>query len=81
MTAEDLASASRLIDLLKAKGARSFKGFGIELELSPADAPAPVSPAVGPDASLCACGHRDYEHGGGLCLQGCEPTSCERKAT
>lgn len=77
MTPEDLASASRLIDLLKAKGARSFKGFGIELELAPAEPTAQKLPDAAPE-NLCACGHdRDTEHLNGLCIKaGCDPTTC-----
>lgn len=88
MTPDDISSASKLIDVLKAKGARSFKGFGIELELLPVEQKPEKAIAVGervdPNARRCACGHDlDTEHNGqGDCIAGgCDPTVCVKKAT
>lgn len=80
VTPEELASASQLLDLLRKKGARSFKGFGVELELGPIEAKEAATPAV-VDTARCSCGHMDYEHGAGLCLQGCDPLSCVKGKT
>ena len=83
MTAEELQSASQLLDLLRKKGARSFKGFGIELELAPAESkPEPIGDKADANAGRCACGHMDFEHQSGLCIAGgCSPELCAKKAT
>lgn len=81
MSPEDFKSAAALLDLLRKKGARTFEGFGIKLELAPLEAPQPVGgPPVNDE--LCACGHLIYEHQAGLCIAGgCDPTSCAKKET
>ncbi len=76
MTKEDFASASQLLDLLREKGAKSFEGFGIKLELSPIEA-SPAAPMKSKDADMCDCGHSLSGHVGGLCVLGpCEPSKC-----
>jgi hypothetical protein len=79
MTAEDFASASQLLDLLRQKGARTFKGFGIELELSPLPVKEEVTPeSKTVDGDKCsACGCASWNHGPSGCTT-CdhEPEAC-----
>jgi hypothetical protein len=83
LTAEDFKSASQLLDLLRSKGARSFKGFGIELELAPlvpqeAVVAATLKTAV--DETMCRCKHPTYQHGPEGCLYGCDAADCDKAA-
>lgn len=76
MTPEEIATISKLADMLKAKGVRVFRGAGIELEFE-----APAAPNVEPDAptadpDMCRCGHANHAHMNGLCVHGCEAEKC-----
>lgn len=69
-----------LIDALRGKGVRSYKGpfesGTIELELGPALVPDPPA-EKSVDVDLCKCGHHlVIEHTNGLCLNGCEVDVC-----
>jgi hypothetical protein len=80
MTAAERKDAETLIDMLKAKGVRTFKGFGIELELGP-----PVAEPMSEREMLKAfddgverckgCKHEMAEHVQGICLH-CPPEKC-----
>jgi hypothetical protein len=85
VTPDDFKSASDLLDLLRSKGARSFKGFGLELELSPLAPEAEKVTAAGPqpDVNVCACGHAKFNHGSMGCTEGpCDPVEdCKQTVT
>lgn len=81
---EYLSTLSGIIDLMRSKGVRSYKGmttldghtpFNLELELEPTIVDHPDAKPV-PDPDRCACGHMAHEHSNGLCLHGCEPEAC-----
>lgn len=76
MTPADLKSTGQLLDLLIAKGVRSFKGHGVELELFPPNQPEHAS-AKTDDIDRCRCGHEVVAHTGeGLCIHGCDVDKC-----
>lgn len=84
--AEYMATLSSILDLMRAKGVRSFKGmttldghtpFSLEIELEPTlDVSTGRSEKQEPDPDMCSCGHWLHEHQDGLCLHGCEPEAC-----
>lgn len=76
-----LVKLSNLIDLLREKRVRVYRGTetSTELELEPTviEHP-PEKPA--PDPDVCRCGHASHEHGpDGLCLRGCDVETCAPK--
>lgn len=87
-TDADLASLESLIDALRAKGVKTFQGFGVTVELFPS---APKADDVKPGdmekalkelsatAPMCRCGHEEFAHNNGQCLAGCPAESCAPK--
>jgi hypothetical protein len=81
MADPDLTKLGPLLDLLRAKGVRTFhedSDGNVELEFFPpmlSDPPADVEAAK--DEPRCRCGHGPHEHNDeGLCLQGCDESAC-----
>jgi hypothetical protein len=81
-----LARLAEILDLLRSKGVRIYRGaVGLDSEGRTEQAEIEFEPTVidhpdakpAPDPDRCACGHMAHEHGdGGLCLHGCDPSSC-----
>jgi hypothetical protein len=77
---------AEILDLLRSKGVRIYRGaVGLDSEGRTEQAEIEFEPTVidhpdakpSPDPDRCACGHMAHEHGdGGLCLHGCDPSSC-----
>jgi len=78
MADSELSRLADILDLLRSKGVRIYREteHGIDVEFDPPTVEHPdAKPA--PDPDRCSCGHMAHEHGpGGLCLHGCEPSSC-----
>jgi len=73
MTIPDLETLSRLLDLLREKGVKSFRCAEIELELgTSADSTKPQD-----QKPECPCGHPLLEHSLDGCKRGCAIYSCE----
>jgi hypothetical protein len=80
MTREDLDTVAKLADMLRAKGVRTFKGAGLEMELLPSVevvSPQENAKALASEADdACLCGCPVYAHEGGLCIHGCAVEKC-----
>ncbi len=75
MTITDLAEVEKLADRLRAKGVKTFEGYGVKLELGPVpDDGKPVQQVA--DADKCRCGHMVYAHQEGMCTLGCDAERC-----
>ena len=81
MTADELrAELSRDLDMLRAKGVQRYDDGKLKLEFfAEQSKPGPLERAK--DADKCACGHASHEHGGGMCLLGCDPLKCSPEPT
>lgn len=66
----------KLLDLLKAKGVRTFTDGGLHIEFAPTEQ-TPMTSTPIPEDPACKCGHPYHQHNEvGLCLIGCEPDAC-----
>lgn len=75
MTLIELTTA---IDALRARGVKEYRdiaGGGFEVEFFPT-APDVKGEPIDKTETKCKCGHEQHEHGGGLCLLGCDPMKC-----
>jgi hypothetical protein len=83
MTTKDLIPLGKLFDLLREKGVRSFRSDALHIEMSP-EAPVAANPEAlrevlekaSQSEDGCKCGHPEYAHNAGLCLQGCDEEKC-----
>ena len=78
-----LADLTAAIDMLRARGVAKYTdiaggGFTVEF-FAEQSKPGPMERAAADEK--CACGHASHEHGGGLCLLGCDPTKCSPEPT
>jgi hypothetical protein len=86
MTPADIRLIGSLLDLLREKNVRHFKGhfsplgdMPVEIELFEAEAapPAQMKDIEGAETPPCKCGHANFEHqDDGSCLRGCEIEKC-----
>lgn len=75
-------SLPELLDMLRAKGVTHYSGTlsGSAVTVTFGAAEPQTTGKQRPfemnGVEACPCGHAPYEHNGGLCLHGCEPTKC-----
>lgn len=73
------ATLLELAKSMKELGARRFEVPGM-LSVEFGEAPAsgkPIASTLAPaEPENCHCGHSIHMHNGGLCVAGCEPTTC-----
>lgn len=77
------AELMQAVDALRARGVKAYEdiaGGGFKVEFFAPQLP-DEKPKAKVDEEKCACGHFHYEHTAGLCIKGCEPTSCSPEPT
>ena len=90
----DHLTVRELVDVLsrlRGLGVRTYvdmPGRGFQVEFFPvegldkrlAETHSVDVPAKVPDAEICPCGHPEYAHPNGPCVEGCSAEECEPKA-
>lgn len=86
----DHLTVRELVDVLsrlRGLGVRTYvdmPGRGFQVEFFPVEGreqpPLATQPLKAPEAEMCACGHPEYAHPNGPCVEGCSAEECEPKA-